>query len=371
MEVLSVNLSSTERSPLLALPALPLINTLSYLDVSDLCRFSQANRACYALSLDRALWREIFTRCRQTIPDTMSAYERQMFIQSQTTLAAARFHEYIASQPVVTDSTIDEALRLSPPFFLRHVCIEVPPHHCSFLTDRALDAISQANPNILSFGLCTIGVQQFSKISADGITRFQSKEKKLQSLTLQGCTAISSEGYKAIAMQSPALLDVLFQSNVLTDYVVELLVSFHPHLRSIGLVGNSPHITDKTLKALGHGCRDLQKLTLQMYTNPFSTEKTKKFFTKMGNLQDLSFHGSLKVSNTCIHILCQYMPHLRSLYLANCSKVNKSALRELGRHYPALNTLYLEGCSKPQKLATEFQKIRSFCFPWLQYFTFS
>ncbi|XP_029473008.1 dynein regulatory complex subunit 6 isoform X2 [Rhinatrema bivittatum] len=360
------------------LPLRAVLKIFSYINIVDLARCAQVCRSWKILTQTSSLWSSIdFSAVRQKIQDKTVVNILQK------------------CRPYVIRVNFRCCSSLCWPSFKRiNECKNLQDlnlSECQGINDESMRVILEGCPALLYLNLsytdissgtlqmlsrCFQNLQYLSlaycrKFTDKGLQYLATGKgcHKLIYLDLSGCTQISVDGFKFIAVGCNKLQYLKINDMItLTDSCILPLMEQCQQLTSVSLLG-SPHLSDAAFKALAQG----KKLTkIRIEGNNWITDSSFKFFSKhcLGlthiyvadcqKLTDLGLKALASVKGVlvlnvadCIRISDPGVRHflegasgpkIRELNLTNCVRVSDTSLLRIAQRCHNLTYLSLRYC---------------------------
>lgn len=260
-----------------------------------------------------------------------------------------KFRSHLLENSPLTDDRFVTALARFP--HAVDIQIDTNSTACS-LTTTSLQRITR----LRSFHLLSLKGNTYDSFSETNLLAFLGTKKKIQQLTLQGCSCLTEAGLQQIVKTHTSLTSLSVDSSDLSDAVVQKVVSCMKRLVRLDLSGANT-ISDATLKTLATQAHNIRHLELKIYRLPFTKETVKETLCKMKGLESLALHGCQKMNDDMVETLAKNNPLLKHLYLFGASLTEK-CLKHLHKYTPQLESLHLNDCEKHAAMKLKLGKLQ-------------
>ncbi|KAM4748907.1 F-box and leucine-rich repeat protein 13 [Rhinophrynus dorsalis] len=292
------------------LPHKAVLKIFGYVDLIDLARSAQVCRAWKIITQSSALWSSIdFSSVRHRIQDAFVVntlrkcrpYVIRLNLRSCSSLRWPTF-KGISECKNLQELNVSECQNMNDES-MRIIC-----EGCPALLYLNVSHTDITNATLRMMSRCLHNLQYLSlaysrKFTDKGLQYLGSGKgcRKLIYLDLSGCTQISVDGFKFIAVGCSALQQLKTNDMfTLTDNCFLALLEKCLHLFSISLLG-SPHLSDAAFKVLAQG-RKLAKIRIE---------------------------GNNRITDASIKVISKSCPNLNHIYIADCQKITDISLKAI------------------------------------------
>ncbi|KAL8638401.1 MAG: hypothetical protein Q9228_004446 [Teloschistes exilis] len=178
--------------------------------------------------------------------------------------------------------------------------------------------------------------------------------KRIERLTLTGCTRLTDHGVVSIVNGSNSLLALdITGLDAVTDHTLGAVAEHCPRLQGLNITDCSK-VTDESLVAVAKRCRHLKRLKLNNCTL-VTDESVTTVARHCPAMLEIDLHNCRQITNESITALLSRGRQLRELRVAHCSSITNSAFLELPKHlaFESLRILDLTACFQLQDEAVE------------------
>ncbi|KAM9313239.1 F-box and leucine-rich repeat protein 13 [Gastrophryne carolinensis] len=292
------------------LPQKAVLKIFSFMDLIDLARSAQVCRAWKIIVQNSSLWNSIdFSLVRHRIQDKFVAsvlrkcrpYVIRLNLRRCFSLHWSTF-KGIGECKNLQDLNMSECQNLNDEA-MRVICEGCPAllyvnlSHTD-ITNTTLRVMSRYLLNLQYLSLA------YSKTFTNKGLQYLGSGKGCQKiiyLDLSGCTQISVDGFKSVAVGCSYLQHLKINDMfTLTDNCIITLLEKCQNIASVSLLG-SPHLSDAAFKVLAHR-KKLQKIRIE---------------------------GNNRITDTSIKAISRSCPSLNHIYLTDCQKITDHSLKAL------------------------------------------
>ncbi|KAL8705606.1 MAG: hypothetical protein Q9201_001293 [Fulgogasparrea decipioides] len=178
--------------------------------------------------------------------------------------------------------------------------------------------------------------------------------KRIERLTLTGCTQLTDQGVVSIVNGSNSLLALdITGLDAVTDHTLGAVAENCPRLQGLNITDCSK-ITDESLIAVAQSCRHLKRLKLNNCTLVTDGSVT-AVARECPAMLEIDLHNCRQITDASITSLVSQGRQLRELRVAHCSLITDNAFLELPKHlaFDSLRILDLTACFQLHDEAVE------------------
>ncbi|KAL9637429.1 MAG: hypothetical protein Q9204_001895 [Flavoplaca sp. TL-2023a] len=178
--------------------------------------------------------------------------------------------------------------------------------------------------------------------------------KRIERLTLTGCTKLTDHGVVSIVEGSNSLLALdITGLDAVTDHTLGAVAEHCPRLQGLNITDCSK-VTDESLVAVAQSCRHLKRLKLNNCTL-ITDESVTSVARHCPAMLEIDLHNCRQITDESITSLISRGRQLRELRIAHCSLITDNAFLELPKQlaFDSLRILDLTACYQLHDAAVE------------------
>ncbi|KAL3842513.1 hypothetical protein ACJMK2_020517 [Sinanodonta woodiana] len=283
------------------LPDEILLHILAYLSQADLVRCAQVCHQFYRIAMDETLWKHITVK-KKLLDDNCLKHIAK---HHPTSLALIQCQGDTVSAKGLCDLFRESANDLK----------ELNFSYCSrgaLTGDSILVHAAARCQNLTHIDA------SWSNVTDSGIIAISNGCKRLESTCINGCQAISNEGFETMIKKHGGSLRVL---------------------EMFGCFG----ITTRAINTLSNNCTNLVSLHLgQCYK--LTDSCISQLSASLGRVETLDLRGCKQIKDNCIRRVVKNCPRLKSLVLANCPNITDVSVLEISTYLTDIRSIDLCGC---------------------------
>lgn len=192
------------------------------------------------------------------------------------------------------------------------------------ITDMVVKEICKANPliNSLKLDSCSV-ITDFSLVD---VGRYC---KRLEHISLPGCTRVKLVGLRSLAISCRCLRSIDFEGYDIDDSGLRIIAASLNKLERINLT-HCDSITDRGLSQIAHCCTNLKTLKLGgCYKIGESGIWAFYEFENCPQLEEIELFQCIYVSNSALLSVAKRCPSLKVIDISECSDLDTKAIQKL------------------------------------------